>query len=589
MKKSRLLLVLAMLLIATLAFTACRGGNEEEGGVAAGEGAAAGGNEGAAAGGNEGVAPSASGGTVVHIAMTESPFMDAVRQNDSATADITSQMFEGLVQFTPYPYNEVVGALATSWQAIGDGRTWEFNLRQGVQFHDGSAFNAYAMKWSLERALDPREASPGLFIIEMIESVEVIDEYTLHITTEFPFTPLIGHLSHPVAFAISPNALANEVHQRVIDFDAWTPTDDDDGEDRPDEYVLNPWQEAVIAYQEGRGLSADPSMVTHRPIGTGPFVFGHRVGGDYTRLVPNQNHWRATPAFDELIFRVVPDAVTRFAMLIAGEGSTLALMPVDVAQVANHSQLTPLNIAGTGIDYIGFNMAVEPLNDIRVRHALTYALNVESVIIAAYEGIGIPAVGPIGPNVLYSPHDYFTRREFNPARARELLAEAGYEDGFDLRFWYNQGNAARRAVGEIAQAYWAQIGVNLTVETVEWGTYLDHTAEGLHDTFILGWTTVTGDPDYGTISLFHSDFIGAPGNRTFFSNAEVDALLDEGRMSTDSNRRREIYRDLTEVLIEEAPWLFIRHPIHPWASYNLNGFAVDFNNRPVFFDVTVQG
>ena len=583
MKKTRLLLVLATMLIAALAFTACRGGDDDTAVGTAGEAGQPAANQ----PGGGAAAPAVTGGTVVHVSMSEAPFMDAIRQNDSATADITSQMFEGLVRFTPYPYNEIVGALATSWQAIGDGRTWEFNLRQGVYFHDGSYFNADVMAWSLQRPLDTREASPGLFIIEMIESVEAIDTYTLHITTEFPFTPLIGHLSHPIAFAISPNALANEVHQRVIDFDAWVPTDDDDGEDRPDEYVLHDWQLAVLAYQEGRGLSPEPSMVTHRPVGTGPFMYDRRVGGDYTRLVPNPNHWRATPQIDELIFRVVPDSVTRFAMLIAGEGNSLALQPVDVAQVAAHPQLTPLDIAGTGIDYIGFNVDAEPLDDVRVRHALTYALNVESVIHAAFEGIGIPAVGPIGPNVLYSPHDHFTRREFNPARARELLAEAGLEDGFDLRFWYNQGNAARRAVGEIAQAYWAQIGVNLTIETVEWGTYLDHTAQGLHDTFILGWTTVTGDPDYGTISLFHTDFIGAAGNRTFFSNAQVDALLDEGRMSTDSNRRREIYRDLTEVLIEEAPWLFIRHPIHPWASNNLNGFAVDFNNRPVFFDVTL--
>jgi len=572
--KLKTLVISALFLLAMLAFSACGGGDDTAppiGQPDAGQQAQT-----PAQGNDPAVTTPAGGGggTVTHVHMSESPFMDPIRQNDSATADITMQMYEGLVMFTPYPQNEIIPMLATSWSQPDDV-TWEFNLRQGVYFHDGSYFTADSWAWSIQRLLDPREAAPGAFILDMIEDVYAVDTYTVRVVTEFPFTPLLAHLTHQVAYAVSPAALANEVHYRMAEEGAG--------------YVLSPWQEGALAYAEGRGLTPAPTMVTHRPIGTGVFRYQQRIHGDRTIMVPNENHWSGNPPqIDELIFLVIPDPITRFAMVQTGDANSQELAPGDVMQLSMHPQINHLIIAGTGIDYIGFNMSQDgPLADVRVRQALTYGLNAESVIMGAYEGIGIPAVGPIGPNVLYSPHDVIPRRPFDPDRARELLAEAGYPDGFDIRFWTNHGNAPRLATAEIAQFYWSQIGVNVEIETIEWGVYLDSTAAGEHDLFMLGWTTITGDPDYGTISLFHSDFFGAPGNRTFYYNPVVDALLTEGRMSTDSARRAQIYHDITLHLVEDAPWIFLRHPIMNWGTNGINGFAVDFNNRPHFRNVTV--
>jgi len=537
----------------------------------------------------EEVAPAArGGGTVVNVVLSESPFMDPIRQNDAATADITHQMMEGLVRFTPYPYNEIEASLATDWRQLNP-TTWEFDLRQGVYFHDGSYFTADAFVWSIARLLDPREAAPGAFILEMVEDVIAVDTYTVHLVLEFPFVPILGHLTHQVGFVMSPAALAEEVHARLADFEPFNVYDEDDEVvETVEEYVLSPWQEAAVAYAEGRGLTFDnPRMVTANPVGTGPFVFSNRVSGDYTVMVPNHDHWRVVPDFDYLIFRVIPDPVTRFAMMQAGEGNLFPASPADVMQIPMHPQITLVPVAGTGIDYIGFNMLEGPLADQRVRHALTLGLNAESVIMGAYEGIGTPAVGPIGPNVLYSPHYAIERMPFDPERAMELLEEAGFGDGLSLRFWVNEGNPGRLATAEIAQAYWAQIGVDITIEILEWGTYLTHTAEGLHDMFMLGWTTVTGDPDYGTFSLFTTENWGNPGNRTFYSNPRVDELLMEGRMSTDSARRAAIYHELTEILAYDAPWIFIRHPIQNWGTYGINGFAANFNHNPYFYGVTL--
>ena len=575
----KVLATCALLVMALLVFTACRG--DEEAYVQAGTEA------GTEETGTE--APTAvTGGTVTYVILSESPFMDPIRQNDSATSDITTQMMEGLVRFTPYPYNEIEALLATDWRQLNP-TTWEFDLRQGVYFHDGSYFTAEAFQWSVERLLDPREAAPGAFILEMVEEVIAVDTYTVHIVLEFPFVPILGHLTHQVGFAMSPAALAEEVAYRLANFEPFDITDDDDNViETVTEYVLSPWQEGVMAYAEGRGLTfPNPRLVTANPVGTGPFVFNYRVSGDYTRMSPNQDHWRSTPVIDYLIFRVIPDASTRFAMMQAGEAQIFPAQPTDVVQMPQHPHLTLLEIAGTGIDYIGFNMLEAPFDDVRVRHALTMALNVDSVIAGAYEGIGIPSHGPIGPNVLYSPHNYIERMPFDPDGARELLAEAGFPDGFSMRFWANEGNAGRLATAEIAQHYWGQIGVDVTIEILEWGTYLDHTAEGLHDVFMMGWTTVTGDPDYGTFSLFTRENWGNAGNRTFYYNPQVEALLLEGRVETDSARRAEIYREASEILAYDAPWIFIRHPVFTWGTGGVSGFGVNFNNTPYFYRIAL--
>ena len=572
--KFKSVLVFALFIVAALALSAC--GSTDDTATTPDTGVTApGGDATTPADNNQQPIVVGQGGTVTHVSMSEAPHMDPIRQNDSATGDLTIQMFEGLVAFSPYPYNEIVPLLATSWSQP-DNYTWEFNIRQGVYFHDGHALTADAFAWSIQRLIDPREAAPGAFILDMVTDVFAVDDHTLRIVTEFPFVPLVSHLTHQVGYVMSPAALANEVRQQILDNDA--------------DYELSAWQEEALAWADANDVPNEPSMITHRPIGTGPFRFVSRVSGDHTIMEANPNHWRATPAIEQLIFRVVPDPITRFAMLQTGEAHTLALMPGDVMQLPLHPQIDPLNIAGTGIDYIGFNVASGPLSDVRVRQALTHGLNPESVIIGAYEGIGIPAVGPIGPNVLYSPHDALigTRPAFDPEAARALLAEAGFADGLDLVFWVNAGNAARLATAEIAQAYWSQIGVNVTIEALEWGVYLDETAAGNHDMFMLGWTTITVDPDYGTFSLFHSTTIGSPGNRTFFANPRVDELLMTGRMSSDSAVRQAAYFELTQILVEEAPWIWLRHPIHPWGSNGLNGFAVDFNNRPHFSNASLR-
>jgi len=587
-----LMFLVAILIVAMLAFAAC---SSDDGGTADTSGAATGGNE-AAPGGNDAApggqaAPAGTpvdGGILNHVTGAEAPHMDSIRQNDSATADLTSQMFEGLLQFSPVPYNELVGVLATSWTPI-DEVTWEFNLRQGVYFHDGEPFTADAWRWSIDRALDAREAAPGAFIIEMIEEVQTIDDHTVRIVLEFPFTPILSHLAHPIAFAISPASMAQEVMHRIENFTPHNIYDEDDNlVEEITEYVLAPWQVELLAYAEARGLSwSNPVMVTHAPVGTGPFRFERRVGGDYTLILRNEDYWGARPALDGVTFQVVPDPATRFAMLQVGEANTMGLAPLNVIDMPNHPHLGMTQFYGLGIDYIGFNAQHEILGDARVRRAITKAINVESIIIGAYEGLGVQARGPVGANVLHSPFHNVSALPFDPDGARALLEEAGFGDGFSIRFWTNDGNAPRATTAEIVQFYLSQVGIDVIIEVIEWGAYLDMTAAGEHDLFMLGWTTVTMDADYGIFPLFTREQFGDPGNRTFWYHPRVEELLQEGRRSTDPARRDAIYLEVTEILIYEAPWVFIRNPLVSWGTNGIAGFEIDANSRPFFRYMTM--
>jgi peptide/nickel transport system substrate-binding protein len=325
-------------------------------------------------------------------------------------------------------------------------------------------------------------------------------------------------------------------------------------------------------------------MVTFNPNGTGPFRFDDQVSGDFTRFVRNEDYWGTRPILDSMRFVVIPDAVTRFLMLQTGEAHAIQASPIDVAQIEADPGLHLIRFDGVGMDYIGLTIREgSPLADVRVRRAVSMAINVEDIIAAAYEGIGVPATGPVGPNVAHSAAGELQRLTVDLDQARAYLEEAGFADGFTLNFWSNDGNAARATTGEIVQAQLAQIGITVNLELLEWSVYLERTGLGEADMFMLGWSTVTGDADYGIFPLFHTNNIGPAGNRSFFSNARVDALLEEGRVERDLARRDEIYREVTQILIDEAPWVFVRFPVNVWGINGLTGLGINFNNSPYFY------
>jgi peptide/nickel transport system substrate-binding protein len=285
-------------------------------------------------------------------------------------------------------------------------------------------------------------------------------------------------------------------------------------------------------------------------------MFDSIIIGDRLELVRFDGFWGELPVIESITWRIIPTSDGRLLAVETGEADiALALMPPDVGPAEMFSNVNLMRRMNLSNDYIGFNVGMPPFDNPLVRQALNYAVDNESIINVVLGGVGAPAQGFINDIVWgWAPTESFS---FNPDRARELLAEAGLADGFSARLWTNSENQRRIDITTIIAAQLRDVGVDVTLETFEFSTFTARLDYGEHDMFLLGWVCVGGDADYGLFPLFHSANHGAPGNRTFYTNADVDRLLEEGRAATSDAERLRIYAEVQEILRNDAPWLLL--------------------------------
>ena len=456
------------------------------------------------------------GGDLVIANLSDAVSLDPHGSNDVPSAKVAYNVYESLLYFDQN--SELQPLLATDWEAVDD-LTWEFSLREGVQFHDGTDFTAEAVKASFERLLDPDIGSPRFFLFEMIEEVVIVDDYTVQFVTQFPFAPLPAHLAHNGGAIISPAAIEAD------------------------------YEEMAAGNEPGTFLATNP-------VGTGFFKLDSWEPGAQLKVVRNDDYWGENARLESVTFKVVPESLTRISELETGVAHiAYPVEPSDMNRVDN-MDIASMNVTSvTVMAYVGYNCEKEPFDDVRVRQAISMAINKDEIIEGAYEGTAIPAQGPIAPGV-FGFDENISGLPYDVDQARELLAEAGYEDGFSTTIWTND-NPVRIMAAEYIQSELADLNIEVEIEVLEWGAYLENTAAGEHDMFILGWSTPTLDADYAVYALFHSNNIGDPGNRSYYSNEEVDELLDRGRQEPDPDERLKIYSELQEILIEEAPMLYL--------------------------------
>lgn len=463
--------------------------------------------------------------------------LDPHGSNDSPSSNVSSKIYDNLVsQNTDM---EIVPELAVDWTPVDDV-TWEFELREDVTFHNGEEFTAEAVKMSLERVIDPDMASQRAFLFEMITEVRAVDDYTVEIETEYPFAPLLSHLAHDGGGIIAPSAIEEAGYDEV------------------------------------------------EPIGTGPFTLNEWDAGNEIVLDRNDDYWGTPANVETVTFQVVPEESTRLAMVERGDAHVAEIMqPASMGRVESSNAMNLELYDSLSLNYIGYNVEKEPYDDVRVRQAISMAIDKEGMVEGIVEGAGTVADGPIS-NQVFGFHPDLDSLSYDPERAEELLEEAGYEDGFETTIWTND-NPTRIEIAEIVQNQLAEVNIDASIDVLEWGAYLDGTAEGNHDMFILGWVTVTGDADYGTYALFHSDMHGAPGNRSFYTNEDVDELLDEARTETDPEVREDLYHEVQEYLVEEAPMLYLYHPQWMIAlADGVEGYSHHPNNNMLLMDVTIN-
>ena len=444
--------------------------------------------------------------------------LDPAASNDTVSSDVQVNIFEKLVLLDGE--SKLQAHLATDWEQVED-KIWEFKLVEGVKFHDGSDFNAEVVKANIERTIDPDIGSPRAMLYNMIEEVEVVDESTVRFHTAYPFAPLPAHLSHPGGVMISKEQIEAD----------------------------------YAAIKEGKEPGA---VINEHPIGTGPFEFSEWKNGEFIQLTKNPDYWGEEVNLSSVTFKVVAEDLTRLAELETGDTHiSNPLSPSDVEQVEGNPDLKVQKQASSSLTYLGFNTEKPPFNNAKVRQAISLAIDKEEILSGVYDNIGLIAEGPLAPPV-FGYDESVKVESYNLEKAKDLLKEAGYEDGFEASIWTNDSRD-RIDLATNLQAQLSEIGIKLNVEVTEWGSMLELTANGEHELAVFGWTTVTGDADNGLYPLFHSDNLGAAGNQTFTNDEKIDEALQNARQATNDKERLAYYKEAQEGIIELAPIVPIHH------------------------------
>ena len=459
--------------------------------------------------------------TLVIAQGADAKSLDPHASNDNPSSRIRVQIYDRLMELddngVPQPM------LAESWERPDD-KTIIFHLRKGVKFHNGDEMKASDVKFSLERALASPEVAE---IISGINSVEVLDDYTVKVTTEKPMAAILNNLAHTTIAILSEKAT----------------------KEAGDKFGQN-------------------------PIGTGPYKFVSWQSGDRITLEAFPEYWQGEAPTKNVIFRNIVEDTNRTIGLETGELDIVYdIQGMDKNKLKDDDRFVLIEGPQASMTYLGFNMKKEPYNNPKVREAISYAIDQKPIIDTVFLGAGEAANSIIGPNVWgYYDVEKFTQ---DIEKAKALLAEAGFPNGFKAKIWVND-NPVRRDIAVILQDQLKQIGIDLAIETVEWGAFLDGTARGDHEMFLLGWGTVTRDPDYGIYELVSTATMGSAGNRSFYSNPTVDKLLEEGRTELDPEKRKVIYKEIQEIIRKDIPMYMIIYPLQNVVTQkNIKNFKLD--------------
>lgn len=446
--------------------------------------------------------------TTVTIALTDDPPSgDPHKTRGANGGHLLFNLYDGLVALSG-DMMEITPALATSWEKVND-QAWRFTLREGVRFHNGEPFNAEAVKYSIERLLDP-DAVRFNTDYRQIGEVEIIDDYTVVINTLTPDPNFI-----PKLFSL---------------------------------HIVPPVYTASVS-------EADFSA---NPVGTGPYKFVEWILGQRLVLEANDDYWNGRPSVDRLVYRPIPEASTRLAELQAGTVDIIVGLSYDAVPLVNADPNLRAT-ANTGRRTVFLHMdlfvGIPPLHDVRVRQAMSYAIDRQLLIDAIANGFGIPLATIFRPDMAgYTPD--FEPYPYDPDRARALLAEAGYPDGFDVRFMTSDGIVNKGVeVAEAIGGMLAEVGIRTEILPVALQVmrdmYIgnpDPAGGNVEPLFMFNYGAPTPDATSPLRAL-----IGTGGIETFMFDAEFDELIDRYASEMDVDARNAVAYRIQEKLYNEVP------------------------------------
>lgn len=479
---------------------------------------------------------------------------------DSASGDITGLVYNGLVKYDKDI--NIVGELADCWEiksgdkhlVYGDCDKYlsesekanidkakdsketkdteeqasafsiTFHLRPGVKFHDGVECTAEDVMFTYKALIDPKMPTPYRGNYVMVKKAEVLDKYTFRATYDKPFAP-----------------------------------------------ALISWGMGILPKHllEGKDISKSP--LKRHPIGTGPYKFVEWRTGDRIELESNHDYFEGRPYIDRYIYRIIPDNATRFIELRAGGVDSMGLTPIQYLRQTNEPEFeekyNKYRYLSFGYTYLGYNLKNKRFRDKRIRQAISYAIDKQEIIDGVLMGLGKIATAPYKPGAWYYNPDV-KRYPYDPKRARQLLAEAGWLDSdgdgildkkgrqFQFTIITNQGNELRQKTAEIIQHRLRDVGIRVKIRIIEWAAFLkEFVNKKKFDAVILGWS---GSIDPDAYNVWHSSKTG-PEEYNFISykNLEVDELLEKGRHTFDLEERKRYYFRFQEILAEEQPYTFL--------------------------------
>jgi dipeptide transport system substrate-binding protein len=488
--------------------------------------------------------------------------------DDGPTFNAASQtLYNRLVEFEEGG-TKVVPALAEKWDISKDGKVYTFHLRKNATFHTTDTFkptrpmNADDVIFSFERALKkdhPYHKIGGgnyLYYTEMeldkiISKLEKIDEHTVRFTltrSEAPFLADIG-----MSFAV---ILSKE-------------------------------------YADQLTKAGTPDKIDTDPVGTGPFMLKRYVKDNSIRFDAHPTYWAGRAKIDKLVFAITPDANVRFQKLKAGECHLIAEpSPQDLKGIEAAVNLKLMSQPGANVGYLAFNVTKPPFDKLEVRQAIAHALNKSYYLQVVYQGTAIPSKTPIPPTV-WGSDKALKEYDYNIEKAKELLAKAGYPNGFETELWtlpvsrpYNPNG---KKMGELMQQDLAKIGIKVKLVTYDWPTYLAKSRKGDHQMIQLGWTTDNGDPDNFMGTLLSCAAVEGGANVARWCDKAYDQIVLKAKTTPDMKTRTAQYIKAQELFNQNAPWVTVAHAtVFRGLAKTVSGYKISPLGTEDFYPVDLK-
>lgn len=486
------------------------------------------------------IAPAFASAASLSVCTEASPEgFDVVQYNSLTTTNASADvLMNRLVDFDA-TRGELVPSLAESWTVSNDGLTYDFQLRDGVKFHQtdyfkpSRGFDAQDVVFSFQRMLDPAQPwhkvaqsgfphAQSMQLPSLVKSVEKTDARHVRFTLSHPDATFLPMLSMGFASIYSAE------------------------------------------YADQLMKAGAPEKLNAQPIGTGPFVFKRFQKDAVVRYAANADYFGGKPAVDNLVFAITPDAAVRLQKLKRGECQiALSPKPLDVEEASKNADLKVEQTPAFMTAFVGINSQHPPLDDPKIRQAINLAFDKASYLKAVFNGTATAADGVYPPNTWSYAKD-IPGYAYDLQKAQKLIGETGRKQGFKTTIWTRPSGSLLNpnpALGaQMLQADLKKIGIDAQIQVIEWGELIRRAKAGEHDLLFMGWAGDNGDPDNFLTPQFSCASVKSGLNFARYCDEKLDSLISQGKATADRAKRSELYHQAQQIIHDQALWVPLAHP-----------------------------